>query len=667
MASRPCGSIVSDVPDGSNSSEMSNELNETSDTLVSISKEGKSSVWTYFGYEANSSEAKEGKRPDIVVCRLCKKSVVAKGGNTSNMLSHLKVHHPLQHNEARAAAAKSKCIKQGQKLVASSDSTQYKQTTVQQALKPKYSRQSKKWQQLTDSVTYCLAKDMMPIHSVEKIGFKKLLQSFDSQYELPSRKYFSKTAIPKLYDKNREMVAAELKNVDYFSATADMWSSHSLQPYLSYTIHFIGNDWRLKTRFLQTLYLPQEHTGENIADALLGTLESWNLDPTKQTCITTDNGSNMISAVSNHLKWTNLSCFGHNLNLAVENSLKNDTRIARALGVCRKLVSTFSHSWNKKQSLNEAQRELKLPQHCLVTDCQTRWGSMQKMVSRILEQQKAIHKVLHDDRKSRHLMPTWQDVDVLESLDSALGTLSDFTDMLSAENFVTVSAILPVIHYILKKEVLNIGDDDTQLTKDIKTRIISYLEQKYTDVEICELLNLTTFLDPRFITEYILTTIEVSVTKDRLAREGTEIQLSAQTEAGDGQDTEDSAGQSQNQNESSEPPPKKKKLGSWLKAARKEQESCSTRSPEKLMKDEIEQYSKIIKPDADSNPLDWWKIHESAYPTLAKLAKKYLCICASSCASERLFSTSGHIASKKRTLLKPNKLNMLVFLTRNLE
>ena len=49
-------------------------------------------------------------------------------------------------------------------------------------------------------------------------------------------------------------------------------------------------------------YLPQEHTGENIVDALLETLESWNLDPTKQTFITTDNGSNMISAVSNHLK-----------------------------------------------------------------------------------------------------------------------------------------------------------------------------------------------------------------------------------------------------------------------------------------------------------------------------------------------------------------------------
>ena len=88
------------------------------------------------------------------------------------------------------------------------DSTQYNQVTVQQALKPKCSQQSRKWQQLTDSVTYCLAKDMMPIYSVQKEGFKKLLQSFDFQYEFPSCKYFSIIAIPKLYDKSREMVAA---------------------------------------------------------------------------------------------------------------------------------------------------------------------------------------------------------------------------------------------------------------------------------------------------------------------------------------------------------------------------------------------------------------------------------------------------------------------------
>ena len=115
-----------------------------------------------------------------------------------------------------------------------------------------------------------------------------------------------------------------------------------------------------------------------------------------------------------------------------------------------------------------------------------------------------------------------------------------------------------MIHHILKKEVLSIGDDDTQLTKAIKTRILRYLEQKYTDAEICELHSLATFLDPRFITEYVPTMIEVSATKDRLAREGTETRL---TEAGEDQSTEDIVDQNQTQNESSEPSLKNLEIG----------------------------------------------------------------------------------------------------------
>ena len=41
-----------------------------------------------------------------------------------------------------------------------------------------------------------------------------------------------------------------------------------------------------------------------------------------------------------------------------------------------------------------------------------RWGSLQKMVSRLFEQQKAIKVVLSSDCTVSHLMPTWQDLDV---------------------------------------------------------------------------------------------------------------------------------------------------------------------------------------------------------------------------------------------------------------
>ena len=68
----------------------------------------------------------------------------------------------------------------------------------------------------------------------------------------------------------------------------------------------------------------------------------------------------------------------------------------------------------------------------------------------------------------------------------------------------------------------------------------------------------------------------------------------------------------------------------------------------------------------DSDPLNWWSSHCNSFPTLAKLAKKYLCINASSVSSERLFSISGNIVSRKRSLLKPETVNKLVFLSCNL-
>ena len=80
----------------------------------------------------------------------------------------------------------------------------------------------------------------------------------------------------------RETVAAEVKSAEFLAATTDMWSSHTTEPYMSYTVHFVTDDWELKSRRLQTLYLPQDHTGENIAEALKETLDSWEILAAKQ-------------------------------------------------------------------------------------------------------------------------------------------------------------------------------------------------------------------------------------------------------------------------------------------------------------------------------------------------------------------------------------------------
>ena len=108
---------------------------------------------------------------------------------------------------------------------------------------------SSKWKELTDSVTYCIAKDMLPIQIVEKEGFKTLVKKLDPRYELPTRKYMSKKAMPDLYSVTRQFVQSQIGTTEFFAATTDIWSSSTMEPYLSYTLHCISEDWQLKILF----------------------------------------------------------------------------------------------------------------------------------------------------------------------------------------------------------------------------------------------------------------------------------------------------------------------------------------------------------------------------------------------------------------------------------
>ncbi|XP_059366328.1 zinc finger BED domain-containing protein 4-like [Carassius carassius] len=254
-----------------------------------------------------------------------------------------------------------------------------------------------------------------------------------------------------------------MATVTFFSTTTDLWSSRTSEPYISLTVHFVDEEFELKSRCLQTSYFPADHTGENIALGLREALAAWDLCEERQVAITTDNGTNMVKAVELN-QWTRIQCFGHRLHLAIENALKKNAQcINRATGICRKIVGHFSHSWKKRVALREAQRELNLPEHAMVTDCATRWGSSQKMIERVLEQQSALSKVLSADRKVRHLLPSWQDLEVLESVNKALSPLQDFTDALSGESYVSISCVKPALH-LLNTSVLAEDEADTELS-----------------------------------------------------------------------------------------------------------------------------------------------------------------------------------------------------------
>ena len=124
-----------------------------------------------------------------------------------------------------------------------------------------------------------------------------MLKAFDGQYQPPSRKYFSGTAIPSLYSSVKQKMQEEvLWYADYFSGTVDLWSSVGLKPYNSYTIHYIEAEWKLQSKCIPTHFLPEDHTSDILADSLTTTLDTWMLKAENQICLTTDNGINIIKA-----------------------------------------------------------------------------------------------------------------------------------------------------------------------------------------------------------------------------------------------------------------------------------------------------------------------------------------------------------------------------------
>ena len=186
-------------------------------------------------------------------------------------------------------------------------------------------------------------------------------------------------------------------------------------------------------------------------------------------------------------------------------------------------MELFAHNWKKKCELCEAQIQLKLPNHSLVSDCATWWGSKGKMVARVLEQEKAIRQVVGTDHKTSHLTAIWQDMDVLQSVHSAIKDLPEFTDTLSGEDRVTLSVLKTVLH-ILKNQVLN--ESSRYYTNQRYQKLYT---GKYSESGTPELINLASLLDPRFITDYIDKDSELPSVLDRLI-----------DESGDAEDQENS-------------------------------------------------------------------------------------------------------------------------------
>lgn len=244
----------------------------------------KSQIWKYFGLPADEN----GLRLDneMTICKTCMKPVRNSGGTTSNMIGHLRVHHPLQYSEMAKRSDKflplshsSRNDVEGRNSSSSSEEMEVKcdlepldvsylqDHEKQITLLDDQSSVSEPSDSITELVTTFLACTMQPDNLVERKPFVNMIRYLNPSYDLPDVKYFTTIGIPHLYNDTLVKLRMEIALVkdENFTVTMDSWISMDNIPYVAVTVHFIDDQWNMKSIYLSCADFEIKHTYRPIA------------------------------------------------------------------------------------------------------------------------------------------------------------------------------------------------------------------------------------------------------------------------------------------------------------------------------------------------------------------------------------------------------------------
>ncbi|XP_056102446.1 E3 SUMO-protein ligase ZBED1-like [Rhinichthys klamathensis goyatoka] len=576
----------------------------------------RSGVWVHFGFPVSYDG--DGKRvvdKKTTVCRICYMTIGHTNGNTSNMSTHLRRHHPsVSVSGTRRKQAET-----------------YMTQSIPAAFRQAFPTDSNRAKQITAAIGTFIAADMRPYSVVENAGFKNMLNVIEPRYTIPSRAHFSQTVIPDLYQKTKAQIENQLAKATAVALTTDGWTSRATQSYLTVTAHYITAEWELKSHVLQTRPL-DSHTSEDLAKGITEAVEVWKLERANLTIpVTTDNARNIVNAVVGAAGLgPQIGCFAHVINLASQKAMAVQ-QISRLLAKIRKIVTFFHRSTTAAHVLKTKQELLQLPVHKLIQDIPTRWNSSYDMIERYIEQQAAVYSAMTDKAVKKNVKDIMtlseNDMRLAENVITVLKPLKTVTTLMCTESSPSASMVLPMKMMILKS--MELSDDDSPAVRDVKTAIKNDLQQRYTLPDLQDYLHKSTALDPRFKSlQHLDATTRLRV-YEALTTEIVTEQATSTTEPATSIETVDL--------EPSTSPPREKKsamtelFGGMFMT---HHHDSSPKSVAKLAEEEMKLYMVDSIP-LDADPLKWWKNHEHLYPHFARLAQRYLAVPGTSVPSER--------------------------------
>lgn len=446
-------------------------------------------------------------------------------------------------------------------------------------------------------------------------------------------------ASPSSIYRHAEMEALVMREINEASGkvsiTFDCWTSPNVHGYLCITAHYINKDWELKSPVLAFDVIHGSHTAEALKKHMLECFRKWELMQ-RIHAITMDNHSTNAAMMGGlkrvaDFEWEEggeVRCVAHVLNLAIRDLVDHD-EVSPVMKKGRKFVSYIKNSTLRRgewKGLNGGKYKLKM-------DVATRWSSSFYMMKSLKDQRKVVEQFtsLQAADKREDLKFSAYEWSIIEALCEFLEFPAKLTQEAEGDLYSTASQ--SIFYFLLFSKHV-----DTWLETPKVPALRSALPvakdklDKYAKL-LSKKAFAAAFLDPR-LKVVALPSLDLGMSafkekvRDTLRKYWTEASRS-------------------NSENSEEESPKKKKRSCFHDIAQTYLES-EDESPSGI--DEFERYSTARRCKGVS-PLQWWKENAESFKCLARAARDYLPIQATSAAAERAFS------SAKRTV-PPSRHNL---------
>lgn len=521
----------------------------------------------------------------------------------------------------------------------------------------------------TEKIIEMLLVDMLPVSVLEGNGFKKLIASLDPSYKLPTVRDFFIDHIPKKYYAEYKKVQNLLKDTEKVHTSIELWTGYNNHNFLTVSSHFVTPDFQYKHYALNTICL-NDSNPEHLMTNIVSSISQWDLSMDVM-CIVTD-GSDVMGKTALLTGWRDINCFAHILDDIIKTALSSSNELIALVAKCRSVVNFLRSNDSAKQQLLEAQMhdknlkmlhsqnqaldinaavDVKYPLK-VKKDHPNEWISTFYMLQRIATLKNVLIKLLSSFSSSVEIL-TKNDWTAIDETISLLKAFEVVILELCNEPYQFASKVIPVT-LGLNSLINNCSSLTLNCVEKVRKDILAALRARLGQVEHNLMLAMATVLDPRFKNIAFQSEMAVETAIQELTSEANK------------QVSNDSAMDQSPEKECRDVPSCTDSL--WEGFERKATPKKAPSRADEVINNEIKNYLEEPLLDRKKNPFLWWKTQGQAqFPILAKLAKKILCIPATSIPPERVFLKKGRVFSEKRRLIKPKYIDQFMFLNMNID